>query len=436
MKRKKFIISLIAVVIVLITAICLLLSGGSDGYINVIPARVKALVAVELSKIGVDDVPGVDFSRKAYLFETADGSFGLVASVDSKSDVESFLESMHKSGKATNLVERKGYLFSVVNDNFVVGLSSSAVLVVGPAVADEQASIQRKMVKYLSSDEDDVSASPLFRHLSTLDGPVTIVAQADALPDKFVMPLTLGAPRGTKAEQLILSATMDIADDCLTLKCHTFSFDDKINEALKASRSKLRPVSDKYLATISADNLLTVACGVKGSDFVDLLRTNESLRTMLIGINTAIDIDKMLRGVDGDIIMSVPALGDKLQLSLLADASDVSWQKDVDYWKKSCPAGTQIESCGANDYRLKGTDYDAWFGVKDGKLLYVAPSMEKASNVGSKALRQLSPAVTEQVKGSHFVAVLSLESATKQNPELSVVSSFMPHLKTVILKIE
>ena len=96
MRRKK-IIYLVGVVVVLVTtAIVVLLSRGGNGYMNVIPSRVKALVAVELSKIGVGDVPGVDFSRKAYLFETADGSLGLVAAVDSKSDVESFLESMQK----------------------------------------------------------------------------------------------------------------------------------------------------------------------------------------------------------------------------------------------------------------------------------------------------------------------------------------------------
>ena len=343
---------------------------------------------------------------------------------------------MNKEGKASKPVERKGYTFSVVNDNFVLGLSSSALLVMGPAVADEQAAIQRKMVKYLSSDKDAVSESPLYRHLSTLDGPVTIVAQADALPEKFVMPLTLGAPRGTKPEQLLVSATMDLSEECVTMKCNTFSFDKKIDDALKASQSKLRPISDKYIATISADNLLTVACGVKGTDFVELLRTNELLRTMLIGINTAIDIDKMLRGVDGDLIVSIPSFGDKLQMSLLADASDVSWQKDVDYWKKSCPAGTSIESCGPDSYRLRGTDFDAWFGVKDGKQLYVAPTIEAVSKIGANASRQLPSVVANQVKGSRFVAVLSLSSAIRQNPQLSVVSAFMPRLQTIVLKIE
>ena len=34
--------------------------------------------------------------------------------------------------------------------------------------------------------------------------------------------------------------------ECITIKCHTFSFDKKINDAIKASQSKLRPISDNY----------------------------------------------------------------------------------------------------------------------------------------------------------------------------------------------
>ena len=84
MKRKKILYSLLAVVAIVTTALVLLLSSGGNGYMNVIPSRVKALVAIDLSKIGVGDVPGVDTGRKAYLFETSDGSLGLVAAVDSK----------------------------------------------------------------------------------------------------------------------------------------------------------------------------------------------------------------------------------------------------------------------------------------------------------------------------------------------------------------
>ena len=456
MKRRSIIYVVLAVLAVLTAVVVVMLSRGGNGYLCVIPKGAKALVAVDFSKmqegnkanadgnkalkqwLGIEgeNSCGIDFGRKAYLFEASDGSLGLVAAVDSKGDVESWLQSLYKSGKATKTTERKGYQFAVVNDNFLVGISSSALLVMGPVVGDEQSQLQRKMVKYLSSDKDVVSDTPLFRQLSEMEGAVTMVAQADALPDKIVMPLTLGSPRGTKADRLLIAATMDIGGECLTFTCRTFSFDEKVNETLKASRSRLKPVSGKYLSSISADNLLTVACGTKGTDFVELLRSNETIRTMLIGINTAIDIDKMLRGVDGDLIISVPSLGDNVDLSLLADVCDVSWQGDVDYWKKSCPAGARIEDCGTDCYHLSGKEFNAWFGVKDGKLLYVAPTSELAERAGEKAANPLSADVADKVKGGCFVAVLSIASAGRQNPELSVVSSLLPQLKTVVLKIE
>lgn len=438
MKRRIYIY--IAAFVVVVAGILTAVLSGGNGYLNVIPSGTKALVAVDFSKItwldmGVSADCGIDFGRKAYLFETSDGSLGLVAAVDSKGDVESWLKSLQKSGKASKITERKGYQFAVINDNFIVGYSSSALLVMGPVIGDEQSQMQRKMVKYLSSDDDNVSGSMLFKHLSTMDSPVAMVAQADALPEKIVTPLVLGAPRGTKANQLLIAATMEMEDECFTVTSRTFSNDKKIDDALKASREKMKPVSDKYLSAVSSDNLLTVACGANGVDFVELLRSNETLRTMLIGINTAIDIDKMLRGVDGDIILSLPSL-DYNGISLLADARDMSWQKDVDYWKKSCPAGTRIEDDGVNCYRLASKEMNVWFGVKDGKLLYVAPTKEAAGKAGDKAANPISASVADKIKGSRFVAVFNVSAAEKQKPELAVVSSFLHKLKTVVLKVE
>ena len=65
MRHKKIICSILVVVALVTTAVVVLLSRGGNGYMNVIPPRVKALVAVEVSKIGVGDVSGIDFSRKA-----------------------------------------------------------------------------------------------------------------------------------------------------------------------------------------------------------------------------------------------------------------------------------------------------------------------------------------------------------------------------------
>ena len=170
---------------------------------------------------------------------------------------------------------------------------------------------------------------------------------------------------------------------------------------------------------------------------MEMLRTNESLRTMLMGINTTIDIDKMLRGIDGDLLVAVPSLSDdSLPISILAEAKDVSWMEDVAYWKKSCPAGSRIEDAGMNTWRITGKQFNAWFGVADGGLLYVVPTQEAVGTIGEKSSSPLSPEVLSKVKGSRFVAILSIGSAAKQKPELSVISSFLPELKTIVFKMK
>ncbi len=442
MKRRNILYTVLAVALVAVIVLVGVTNIKSDGYINVIPSGVKALMAVDFKKLGdvnIDEFKdcGVDFSRKSYLFETADGSIGLVAAVDSEDDVDKWIGSLSKSGKASALSERKGYKFAVVYDNFLLGYSSSALLVMGPAVGDEHAQLQRRMVKYLSSDKDAVSESPLYQRLSSMEGQLVLVARADALPDKFVTPLTLGAPKGTSPERLCIAASMELDGGCLEVISHTFSFDKNIDAAIRKSLSNLKPISDKFLPTISSDKLLTIACGVKGDRFVEMLRTNESLRTMLMGINTTIDIDKMLRGIDGDLLVAVPSLSDdSLPISILAEAKDVSWMEDVAYWKKSCPAGSRIEDAGMNTWRITGKQFNAWFGVADGGLLYVVPTQEAVGIIGEKSSSPLSPEVLSKVKGIRFVAILSIGSAAKQKPELSVISSFLPELKTIVFKMK
>lgn len=438
MKRRNILYVVLAVAAVAVTALVVLLNAKGEGYVNVIPSKCKALMAIDFPKLGdvkIDGIEncGVDFSRKAYMFETDDGSLGIVAAVESEDDVDGWLNGLAKSGKASKVTERKGYKFSVINDNFLLGYSSSAILVMGPVVADGQAQLQRMMIKYLSSDKDAVSESQLYQYLMSMDAPLALVAQADALPDKLVTPLTLGAPKGTSPDRLHIAATMDFSNECLTVRSHTFSLDKKIDNALRESLSNLRPLSDKYLSTISSDNLLTIACGVDGGNFVQLLRTNESLRTMLMGINTTIDIDKMLRGVDGDLIVGVPSVsGENLSLNLIADAKDLSWKEDVAYWKKSCPAGARIDDAGKNAWNITSKQFNACFGFTDDGLLYVVPNQSDIAAIGNKASSPLSPEVLSKVKGSRFVAILSIPVAIKQTPELSVIQAFLPQLKTIV----
>lgn len=92
-----------------------------------------------------------------------------------------------------------------------MGFSGQALLVMGPVVADAQAQLQQQMVKYLKAEEEDgITVSPMYERLQTLSSPMAMVAQAQALPEKFVAPFTLGAPKDTDPSQVVIAADMEV----------------------------------------------------------------------------------------------------------------------------------------------------------------------------------------------------------------------------------
>ena len=54
-------------------------------------------------------------------------------------DVEDWLASLAKQHIATEVKERKGFHFSVLKNSWLIGFSDQALLVMGPVVADAQA---------------------------------------------------------------------------------------------------------------------------------------------------------------------------------------------------------------------------------------------------------------------------------------------------------
>lgn len=132
-----------------------LMSSCSTDYVNVIPKGSTALMSLDLAKmaeqsgmddnrraallretLGIDDINGcgIDLKQKIYAFETADGTLGMVAAVASKAGLEKWLERLADSRKCTKPAEKKGFMFAVLRNSFVVGYSSDAILVMGPSV--------------------------------------------------------------------------------------------------------------------------------------------------------------------------------------------------------------------------------------------------------------------------------------------------------------
>ena len=151
-------------------------SCSSTDYLNAIPAESSAVISMDMAKLsGVQsptvlkamlhvsnlDNTGLDLSSKLYLFETQDGEMGLCAKVDDEDDVEKLFNGLAQKGICPQVRKRRGLKFTMVAQSWVVGWSSEALLIMGPAPVTEQAELQNQMTNYLHEDEDEGFESSL-----------------------------------------------------------------------------------------------------------------------------------------------------------------------------------------------------------------------------------------------------------------------------------
>lgn len=440
-KTRLFIIASLMIV---------LMSACSDNdYLNAIPSKSTAVISIDMSRLNgqeqeqnqehilktmlhVDDVSkcGLDVKEKVYLFETIDGNLGLCAKVADEGDVSNWLSQLSQQRICSTVTERKGFHFAVLKDSWLVGFSSKALLVMGPVVAEAQAEMQRQMVRYLNADEDaGIKSSKLFAQLDSIDSPMAMVAQAVALPEKFVAPFTLGAPKDADASQIVIAAGMDVEDGVLKIAGRTFSFNPSINQALVKSQQVFRPIHGDYVQSMPDDAMAGIFMNVAGSRFLPLVQSNQGLQTLLMGINASIDMDNILRSVDGDMSIVLPTLGaDHMQMMMAARLSHAKWLSDVDYWKQSCPKGSTIGNWKSNAFCYSSGKTCFYFGVTDDKQFFSGNDEVSAESSIRPSSHPVSKRVQNMIRGEKMVMVINLEKSGGGGSAMQAVTGLLSPL--------
>ena len=442
MKKTRFFI--IASLMIVLMSAC-----SDNDYLNAIPSKSTAVISIDMSRLNgqeqeqnqehilktmlhVDDVSkcGLDVKEKVYLFETIDGNLGLCAKVADEGDVSNWLSELSQQRICSTVTERKGFHFAVLKDSWLVGVSSKALLVMGPVVAEAQAEMQRQMVRYLNADEDaGIKSSKLFAQLDSIDSPMAMVAQAVALPEKFVAPFTLGAPKDADASQIVIAAGMDVEDGVLKIAGRTFSFNPSINQALVKSQQVFRPIQGDYVQSMPDDAMAGIFMNVAGSRFLPLVLSNPGLQTLLMGINASIDMDNILRSVDGDMSIVLPTLGaDHMQMMMAARLSHAKWLSDVDYWKQSCPKGSTIGNWKSNAFCYSSGKTCFYFGVTDDKQFFSGNDEVSAESSIRPSSHPISKRVQNMIRGEKMVMVINLEKSGGGGSAMQAVTGLLSPL--------
>lgn len=402
------------------TLLCV--SCSDTDYLNTIPTESKLLMSINPTKLSgtgnqvlfktmlqVSNLnnTGIDLSSNIYIFEDAQSNLGLCAKV---SDGDKLGQALNKVAK--KIPSKKGFEFYALSNNWVMGYSDKASLIMGPVLQEAMPDLSTTMAKYLAADEKDgIVSTPIFSKLDSIDAPMSLVCEADALPEQLVTPFTLGAPRGTDASEIMIAAEMAVKKGCLMIKGKTFSLKPKINEALQHAAKIYRPIEGKYVASMANSDAFGLFMNVEGAKLIELMRQNKGIRMMLAGINSAIDMDNIIKSIDGDMALISPALTTQsLRMSMAAKLKHADWLADVDYWKQSVPAGGHIGDWGRDCYYYTGNNTTYFFGVTNDWQYMSGDSKDAALRSVKPATNPISSFLQNKIKGERLAMVINFSA--------------------------
>ena len=441
----------------LLLALTLLVSCSKASYVQSIPRSTMAIMSVDAKKLGKDfklesilktfvgvdnaDDCGIDITAKVYLFEAADMNFGLCAKVNDASKLAETLDGLVQKGQAVAGKERKGCRFYTVNNVWAVGFSDDALLVMGPQPLAVQPDLQLRMAKLLAADPDkEDRLSPLLASVDALDAPMALVARLDALPENVALPFTLGLPKRTNLSQVVLKAGLRFADNALLMTGETFSYNPAIDDALKQVANSYRPIGNSFLQPPSPA-ALTLFANMEGEKLLGIVRDNAVLSALLTGLNTAVDMDNIMRSIDGDITIATSAYAERqANFSMKALLKNTNWLKDVDYWKRSCPPGSTIYDAGPHAYVFDNGSSKFYFGTIADSCFYCLPHPPSQQPTPPVVKSGISPSLANEIRGKRLAIVFNLGALSSikgiNANGLSAVQRYLVGTNTIVYIME
>lgn len=419
--------------------ICLFASCSDSDYLNAIPEDSQLIMSINSAKVSgvgspvilksllhvskVNDI-GIDISSNIYFFEDAKGNFGICAKVSDDGKLADFLEK-----RKLVVQKRKDFKFASLPSNWIIGYSDKAALLMGPVMPARQTEFISQMVRYLSAGEDDgIRNTPMFEKLDSIDAPMGLVCQTSALPQRFAAPFSIGAPKGAEPGDVMFAASLKVSEGKLLMEGETFSFKKNINNALQNARKVYRPIKGNYVKSMSSDDAFGVFLNVDGKQFHGLVTQNRGISAMLAGVNSAIDMDNILRSIDGDLSITSARMGsDGGKMRMAAQLGSASWLDDVDYWKRSVPEGGMISNWGENCfyYKSEGTSY--YFGVTSDMQYMSGGSREEALESVEACADPIDVDLQEMIVGKKLVMIVNFKAL-----EGTGTGAFMSMLKPVV----
>ena len=388
--RKRYIIAaVVAVVVIALAGVLIWWFSRAGEQRDIVPDNAVAAMRLDFKKLmeqaeidrsqlkDVDNETGIDFRQTVYGFVTPEGNIGLAAAVSDDDDLDDHLSGIRK---------RSGLTYGMLG-TFIACHDGDKVLLMGPMASLHDEALMDEMAKLMDKDE---CTCVLLDSAEVQDAPLSIRTSVSALPGRIrnlILPTSI---KSLSAEALQMQISGMMKENKISMTASLVTGNESLREHIDKMLASLKPLTGNLVHQGPQDPVIWLAVGVKGNEILDVLRSNESIRTALLGANMCVDLDQMIKATDGDVQLSVSKLSLRQQEWIIdAQVDDESFMKNASDWDMD--------------------KMHTYFGMAAPGVLYATNSMNQMQLAHETSPNTSLMLQMNQIKGSYLYATVNLK---------------------------
>lgn len=384
---------------------------------------------------------GIDFTRPLYFFIAGDFA-GLTMCVADDGDVEDFVQMLTNQNLCRGASETDGVKTALLLDDIVLSYDSHTLLLLANTEKGSVAQARQVAAQLMKQDKElSFMATEAYGKMDDRDDcDVVAYGNGAAFSGELLEQVRSFIPTGIRPVDIELISSLSFEKGRAVLSANVEGKSNTAQKLIEEGNDNFHKIEGRYIGLPQEDFALWACMGVKGSPFLERLKQESNSKQFLLMLERAIDIEQIIRTIDGDVAIAIPkeTLANKdfkkADFMLMAKVDNTDFLDDVDYWQKTMKDyGATMTKTKSNDYILKASDYTLNWGVDEEDVYFASPRMF-ASYVTSQRSKVLESMESEIKKNQVFI-YCNLETIVGNvRTGRSVIDNMAGKLKALIIK--
>lgn len=340
----------LAQVLVLAVFGLLLTACGEKDYQDIVPADARVIVRAngeQLAQLAgsmglgsADSVArllpgggqGLNLVKGLYAFQTANGLYGLSLPV---SDDDALLTALRNDRNVSALTETSQPARATWRGTWLVAWNSKALLILGPGMEGDRNRLLRTAQQLFRLDES-MADGPLYALLGEEDD-IACAARADCLPQPYGALTAWVLPPGFSANEVALASRWRLQSTPASLTMEStltpLADDEATRHRFEQAAAQVRPLTARFAPQ---SDLAACEAHADGRELLAKLKKDKTLGAALMALAGDVDIEAMVAGIDGNMRLSLPTLGEDGSpvVHLQAECKRTDWAQQITTWQR------------------------------------------------------------------------------------------------------